>query len=72
MDMATLTINPLGLVFWALLVTFAVCGGVFVLMAFVVRRNQENLHADVDRLHVHCFPLDKRVQRKCLICGVAA
>ena len=64
--------NPLELLIWALLVTFAGCWVALMLMPVALRRKQQDDAAGVDSLHVHCFPLNKKAHRKCLICGVRA
>ena len=70
--MAMLTSNGLEPVMWVLLVTLALCWGALTLKAAIQHRGQEKASAHIDGLHVHCFPLNQKGQRKCMICGVSA
>lgn len=58
-------------VFWALLVILAVCWGALLVMSGVLR-SRAKVATRSGGQHVHCFPLDRRLDRKCLICGVSA
>lgn len=58
-------------VFWALLIILAVCWGALLAMSGLPRGRGKVATRNGGQ-HVHCFPLDRRLDRKCLICGVNA